>query len=340
MSVNEKIILASRPQGMPVKSNFSMQEEPLPVPKAGESLVRTLYLSVDPYIRGRLSEAKSYTEPYKVGEVIMSGAIGQVMESTDPVFNKGDIVAGAWGWQRYAAVNTSRLRKVDPGLAPVTTSLGVLGMTGLTAYFGLLDIGQPKEGETVVVSGAAGAVGMVVGQIAKIRGARVIGIAGSDEKNAFLTGQLGFDGAINYRTVPDLKAALEEVCPNGVDVYFDNVGGEVSDAVLSLINKNARIPICGQIALYNLEKPEQGPRVQGVLLTNTATMKGFLVGDYVKDYPKAMSELAQWVAEGQIQYAENIVDGFENTVEAFFGLFSGDNLGKQLVKVSEVTAPA
>lgn len=337
MSVNEKVILASRPQGMPEKGNFSIQEESLPVPQAGEALVRTLYLSVDPYIRGRLSEAKSYAEPYKVGEVIMSGAVGQVMESTDPAFKQGDIVAGAWGWQRYAAVNTSTLRKVNPDLAPVTTSLGVLGMTGLTAYFGLLDIGQPKEGETVVVSGAAGAVGMVVGQIAKLKGARAVGIAGSDEKNAYLMEQLGFDAAINYRTEPDLKAALEKACPDGVDVYFDNVGGEVSDAVLSLINKNARIPVCGQIALYNLEKPDQGPRIQGVLLTNTALMKGFLVGDYSKDYPKAMSELAQWVSLGRIQYAENIVDGFENTIEAFLGLFSGDNLGKQLVKVGEMT---
>ena len=337
MSVNEKIILASRPQGMPDISNFSIQEESLPVPQAGEALVRTLYLSVDPYIRGRLSEAKSYAEPYKVGEVIKSGAVGQVMESTDPALKQGDIVSGAWGWQRYAAVNTSTLRKVNPDLAPVTTSLGVLGMTGLTAYFGLLDIGQPKEGETVVVSGAAGAVGMVVGQIAKLKGARAVGIAGSDEKNAYLMEQLGFDAAINYRTEPDLKAALEKACPDGVDVYFDNVGGEVSDAVLSLINKNARIPVCGQIALYNLEKPDQGPRIQGVLLTNTVLMKGFLVGDYAKDYPKAMSELAQWVTQGRIQYAENIVDGFENTIEAFLGLFTGDNLGKQLVKVGEMT---
>ncbi|WP_054956947.1 NADP-dependent oxidoreductase [Paenibacillus dakarensis] len=337
MSINEKILLASRPQGMPDMSSFSLQEEPLPVPQAGEALVRTLYLSVDPYIRGRLSEAKSYAEPYKIGEVIKSGAIGQVMESADPEFKPGDVVAGTWGWQRFAAADTSTLRKVDPELAPITASLGVLGMTGLTAYFGLLDIGQPKEGETVVVSGAAGAVGMVVGQIAKLKGARAVGIAGSDEKNTYLTEQLGFDAAINYRTEPDLLAALEKACPNGVDVYFDNVGGEVSDAVLSLINKNARIPICGQIALYNLEKPDQGPRVQSTLLTNTALMKGFLVGDYSKDYPRAMADLAKWVAGGQIQYAENIVDGFENTIEAFLGLFSGDNLGKQLVKVSELT---
>ncbi|MFC7680482.1 NADP-dependent oxidoreductase [Paenibacillus sp. GCM10028914] len=337
MSINEKILLASRPQGMPEKSNFSIEEEPLPVPQAGECLVRTLYLSVDPYIRGRLSETKSYAEPYKIGEVIKSGAIGQVMESTDPEFKQGDIVAGVWGWQRYAAVNTSTLRTIDPDLAPISTSLGVLGMTGLTAYFGLLDIGQPKEGETVVVSGAAGAVGMVVGQIAKLKGARVVGIAGSDEKNKYLKQQLGFDEALNYRTEPDLKAALEKACPNGVDVYFDNVGGEVSDAVISLINKNARIPICGQIALYNLKKPDQGPRIQSAILTNTALMKGFLVGDYSKDYPKAMTELAKWVADGRVQYAENIVEGFENTIEAFLGLFSGDNLGKQLVKVSEIS---
>ncbi|WP_098741746.1 NADP-dependent oxidoreductase [Paenibacillus sp. EZ-K15] len=334
MSVNEQIILAKRPQGMPDESDFTFEEQPLPVPQAGEVLVRTVYLSVDPYMRGRMSDAKSYAKPYEVGQVVAGGAVGQVMESTDPTYREGDFVAGTWGWQRFAAVRTGTLRKVNPDLAPVSTALGVLGMTGLTAYFGLLDIGQPKEGETVVISGAAGAVGMIVGQIAKIKGTRVIGMAGSEEKTKYLTEKLGFDAAINYQT-EDLASALAEACPNGVDVYFDNVGGEVSDAVLRLINKNARIPICGQIALYNLEKPDTGPRIQSLLLTNTALMKGFLVGDYASRYNEALHELAEWLRDGKIQYAEHIVDGFEKTIEAFLGLFSGENLGKQLVKVSE-----
>lgn len=334
MSVNEHIILAKRPQGMPDESDFTMEEIPVPVPQAGEALVRTVYLSVDPYMRGRMSDAKSYAKPYEVGQVIAGGTIGQVMESADPTFREGDIVAGTWGWQRYATVQTGTLRKINPDLAPISTALGVLGMTGLTAYFGLLDIGKPQVGETVVVSGGAGAVGMIVGQIAKIKGARVVGIAGSDEKNRYLTEKLGFDAAINYRT-EDLASALAAACPDGVDVYFDNVGGEVSDAVLRLINRNARIPICGQIALYNLEKPDTGPRIQSLLLTNTALMKGFLVGDYASRYPEALQELAVWLRDGKIQYAEHIVHGFEKTIEAFLGLFSGENLGKLLVKVSE-----
>ncbi|QCT01197.1 oxidoreductase, zinc-binding dehydrogenase family protein [Paenibacillus algicola] len=337
MSVNEKIILTNRPEGMPTAEDFSIQEEQLPVPQAGEVLVRTLYVSVDPYMRGRMSSAKSYAAPYELGDVIKGGSIGQIMESTDPEWKQGDIVAGLWGWQRYAAAATDTLRRVDPELAPVSTALGVLGMTGLTAYFGLLDIGQPKEGETVVVSGAAGAVGMIVGQIAKIKGARVVGIAGSDEKNNYLVQELGFDAALNYRTESNLQSALEQACPNGVDVYFDNVGGEISDAVLSLLNKNARIPICGQIALYNLQQPDNGPRMQTQLLKNTALMKGFLVGDYAAEFGKALPELAGWLQSGQLQHAEHIVDGFEHTVEAFLGLFTGDNLGKQLVKVSEIT---
>ncbi|MFI2856073.1 NADP-dependent oxidoreductase [Paenibacillus sp. JSM ZJ436] len=337
MSVNEKIILTNRPEGMPTAEDFSIQEEQLPVPQAGEVLVRTLYVSVDPYMRGRMSSAKSYAAPYELGDVIKGGSIGQIMESTDPEWKQGDIVAGLWGWQRYAAAATDTLRRVDPELAPVSTALGVLGMTGLTAYFGLLDIGQPKEGETVVVSGAAGAVGMIVGQIAKIKGARVVGIAGSDEKNNYLVQELGFDAAVNYRTETNLQSALEQACPNGVDVYFDNVGGEVSDAVLSLLNKNARIPICGQIALYNLQQPDIGPRMQTQLLKNTAVMKGFLVGDYAAEFGKALPELAGWLQSGQLKHAEHIVDGFDHTVEAFLGLFTGENLGKQLVKVSEIT---
>ncbi|MDO7906743.1 NADP-dependent oxidoreductase [Paenibacillus sp. JX-17] len=339
MSVNDKIILASRPEGVPSRENFEFVSEPLPQPQAGQALVRTLYLSVDPYMRGRMSDAKSYAPPYAVGDVIRGGAVGQVMESSDPRFAPGDIVSGTWGWQRYAAAETAHLMKVDPADGPISTSLHVVGMTGLTAYFGLLRIGDPQPGETVVVSGAAGAVGMIVGQIAKIKGARVVGIAGTERKVRYLKEELGFDEVIDYKAADNIQAALEQACPNGVDVYFDNVGGEISDAVLHLINRHARIPVCGQISLYNLQDQDVGPRIQPLLLKNTALMKGFLVGDYAAEAEEGRKELAGWVKKGLIQYEENIIEGFENTPDAFIGLFSGDNLGKQLVKVGEITEP-
>ncbi|MDN8592893.1 NADP-dependent oxidoreductase [Paenibacillus sp. 11B] len=335
MSENKQIVLASRPEGAPSREDFKFIDAPLPEPDAGQVLVRTLYLSVDPYMRGRMKDTKSYAPPYALNEVIKGGTIGQVVESSEPNLRKGDLVSGMWGWQQYAAVNTGDISLIDTGEAPLTAYLGALGMTGLTAYFGMEDIGKPKDGETVVVSGAAGAVGMIAGQIAKIVGARVIGIAGSDEKCAYLKEKLGFDVVLNYKREEDMSAAIERACPAGVDVYFDNVGGEISDAVLRHINRNARIPICGQISSYNLEKPDIGMRPQTVLLTNTALMKGFLVGDYAKSFKEGRAKLAKWVKEGHIQYEENIVDGFERTPEAFMGLFSGDNLGKQLVKVAD-----
>ncbi|MDR6724663.1 NADPH-dependent curcumin reductase CurA [Paenibacillus amylolyticus] len=335
MSENEQIVLASRPEGAPSRDNFQFINTPLPEPEAGQVLVRTLYLSVDPYMRGRMKDTKSYSPPYALSEVIKGGAIGQVVESSEPNLRKGDLVTGMWGWQRYAAVNTGDLSLIDTEEAPLTAYLGAVGLTGLTAYFGMEDIGKPKEGETVVVSGAAGAVGMIAGQIAKIVGARVIGIAGSDEKCAYLKDKLGFDVVLNYKQESDMSAAIERVCPDGVDVYFDNVGGEISDAVLRHINRNARIPLCGQISSYNLEKPDIGMRPQTLLLTNTALMKGFLLGDYAKSFKEGRAKLAKWIKAGHIQYEENIVEGFEQTPEAFMGLFSGDNLGKQLVKVAD-----
>jgi NADPH-dependent curcumin reductase CurA len=226
------------------------------------------------------------------------------------------------------------VRKINPETAPVSTALGVLGMPGLTAYFGLLDIGQPKHGETIVVSGAAGAVGMIVGQIAKIYGCRVVGIAGSDKKTKYLIDELGFDAAINYRTVPYLRKALKEVCPNGVDVYFDNVGGDISDAVISLINKYARIPLCGQISLYNDTKIPMGPRLQPRLLTYSALMKGFIVHNYADRFGEGIRQLAEWLKDKKLKYAENVMEGLENAPKAFIGLFAGENLGKQIVKVS------
>ena len=259
--LNKEIRLASRPAGMPTLDNFNIVDADMPQLNDGEVLVRTLYISVDPYLRGRMRAGRSYVPPFEVGEVILSGVVGEVVESRAPEFAPGDIVTGMLGWRLYNLARAPELRKVDLQVAPITTALGVLGMPGLTAYFGLLDIGKPKEGETVVVSGAAGAVGMTVCQVAKIKGCRAVGIAGSDEKNRYLTAELGVDAAINYKS-SEMSQALREACPKGIDVYFDNVGGEVSDAVLPLLKHGARVVICGQISLYNLDKPDLGPRPQ------------------------------------------------------------------------------
>jgi NADPH:quinone reductase len=334
MMKNERILLVNRPKGTPEKSDFRFEETAIPELENDQVLVKTIYLSVDPYMRGRMNDTKSYVPPFELNEVISGGVVGQVIQSRSSELAEGDFVIGNLGWQKYNSVSDASVRKLDPSIAPLTANLGVLGMTGLTAYFGLLDIGNPQEGETVVVSGAAGAVGTIVGQIAKIKGVRVVGIAGSDEKISYLKDGLGFDEAINYKT-DDVYKALETACPDGVDVYFDNVGGEISDHVLRQINKGARIAICGQIALYNLEKMDVGPRIQSQLLINSALMKGFIVSDYAAHFEEGAVQLAKWLKEGKLSYSENIVEGFENTVDAFLGLFSGENTGKQLVKVAE-----
>jgi NADPH-dependent curcumin reductase CurA len=331
---NEKIVLASRPSGMPDKSHFRFEGTETKEPENGEVLLKTLYISVDPYMRGRMNDRKSYVPPFAIDEPLSGGVVGQVISSQSSELQEGDIVIGNLPWQRFTTAADVSLRKLNPEAAPITASLGILGMPGLTAYFGLLDIGNPQEGETVVVSGAAGAVGTAVGQIAKIKGARVVGIAGSDDKLAYLKDELGFDEVINYKT-EDVLNSLKKACPDGVDVYFDNVGGEISDAVLSLINHGARIPLCGQISLYNLEKQDTGPRIQGQLLINSALMKGFIVSDYASGFEQGANEMAKWLREGKLKYKENIVKGFENTVEPFIGLFKGENIGKQLVKVSD-----
>lgn len=328
---NKEIRFASRPIGMPALDNFQIVDADEPQPGDGEVLVRTLYISVDPYLRGRMREGRSYVPPFAVGQVIESGAIGEVVKSNAEKFQPGDIVTGMFGWRLHNTAKAAGLMKVPQGV-PVSAALGVLGMPGLTAYFGLLDIGQPREGETVVVSGAAGAVGMTVCQIAKIKGCRTVGIAGSDDKNKYLRDELGVDATINYKT-SGVQQALKEACPDRIDVYFDNVGGEVSDAVLPLLNQGARLVICGQISLYNLDKPDVGPRPQTALLVNRALMKGFIITDYAPRFGEGVTQLAQWLAAGKLKYAETIVEGFENTPQAFIGLFSGDNLGKQIVKV-------
>lgn len=332
---NERILLVSRPKGVPTAENFTIDQQPLEEAKEGQLQIQTIYISVDPYMRGRMSEAKSYAASYALNEPVAGGSIGKVLQSNDSRYQEGDIVVGGWGWQRYAVVEADTCRKVDPELAPISTAVGVLGMPGLTAYFGTLRIGNPQPGETLVVSGAGGAVGMLVGQIGKIKGCRVVGISGSEEKNRYLLDELGFDAVINYKDEKPVREALEEACPDGVDIYFDNVGGEISDAVIDLLNTNARIPLCGQISLYNNEKPDIGPRIQPTLLKRTVLLKGFLVGDYAADAAEGLKEMGSWVKEGKIKYRENIVEGFENTPKAFIGLFSGENLGKQLVKVTD-----
>lgn len=331
---NRKIILVSRPKGMPEQANFSLSESPVPQIKEGEVLIRSLYLTVDPYMRGRMNDRPSYIAPFQLNQPPVGGVVGKVIESKNPGFKVGDVVEGFLEWADYSVSNGKELQKVDPQLAPVSTALGVLGMPGMTAYFGLLEIGKPQKGETVVVSAAAGAVGMLVGQIAKIKGCHVVGIVGSDEKKDYLIKELGFDAAVNYKK-KEFSQELQKACPKGVDVYFDNVGGDVTDAVIKLINPHARIVLCGQISMYNLEKQDVGPRNLWILLTKSATMKGFLVFEYGKRFPEGIKQMAQWIKEGKIKYRENIIQGLENTPKAFLGLFKGENIGKQLVKVSD-----
>jgi NADPH-dependent curcumin reductase CurA len=332
--MNRQITLAARPTGLPKESDFLLIESPIPTPGPGEVLVRTLYLSLDPYMRGRMNERKSYAPPVQIGEVMVGGTVGRVEQSNDPNFQPGDIVVGNAGWQEYAVAKARDLHKLDPSAAPITTALSVLGHIGLTAYFGLIDICHPVAGETMVVSGAAGAVGSVVGQIAKIVGCRVIGIAGTDAKIRYLLDELGFDGAFNYKTTADYGAKIKELCPKGVDVYFDNVGGAITDAVLFNLNLHARVSICGQISLYNLEKPEMGPRFLPLLIVYRAKIEGFLVSDYAPRFGEGLRQLAIWFGEGKLKYEETIEDGLENAPRAFIGMLQGRNIGKQLVRVS------
>ncbi len=329
---NRQIRLAARPSGAPKDSDFELVETPMPTPGEGETLVRVAYLSLDPYMRGRMNDAPSYAPPVAIGEVMVGGAVGEVMESKAAGFAAGDIVEGRLGWQSHALARVEDVRKVDPALAPISTAVGVLGMPGLTAYFGLLDVGQPTPGQTVVVSAASGAVGAVVGQIARIKGCRAIGIAGSDEKVAYVTGELGFDAGINYRT-QDVDAALAEAAPGGVDVYFDNVGGPVTDAVFNHINRRARIVICGQVSQYNMTEPDLGPRNLRFLIVHRARIEGFLVFDYQDRYDEGLAALAGWIADGRLKYREDITDGLENAPAAFRGMLEVRNFGKQLVRV-------
>lgn len=330
----KSILLNNRPVGKPTVSNFKFvtEDKELTTSK-GEILLETAYVSVDPYLRGRMSDAKSYIPPFKLNEPVHSGVVAKVLESKNDKFQVGDYVSGMLNWSTQQVSNGNGLNKVDSSKAPLSAYLGVLGMTGLTAYLGLTQIGKPKAGETIVVSGAAGAVGSVVGQIAKILGLRVIGIAGTDEKVEILKSKFGFDEGINYNTTKDMKAAIAEAAPNGVDVYFDNVGGPISDAVLFSINQFARIIICGAISVYNETELPTSLSVQPFLVKNSALMQGFIVSNYVDKFPEAIQKLAGWLAEDKLTYTETIVEGFDNIPKAFIDLFEGKNKGKMIVKI-------
>jgi hypothetical protein len=319
--------------GLPKLSDFEFVSEEKPVIQAGEMLLKTIYVSVDPYLRGRMNDAKSYAAPFELHKPVKSGVIAEVVESNHAGFNTGDHVSGILEWKEYQTSHGEGLRKVDANMAPLSAYLGVLGMTGLTAYLGLSEIGKPKKGETVVVSGAAGAVGSVAGQIAKIMGCRVTGIAGTDEKCALLTTEFGFDTAINYKSTGNMRKAIAAACPNGVDVYFDNVGGSISDAVLVKINQFARIVVCGAISLYNEKALPQSLSVQPFLVRNSALMQGFIVNDFASKFPEAMKHLSQWLAEGKLNHVETIVEGFDQIPQAFIDLFDGRNKGKMVVKI-------
>jgi NADPH:quinone reductase len=333
--VNRQITLVNRPVAMPKESDFRLVEAPVPHPGAGEALVRALYLSLDPYMRGRMEGSNSYARPVQIGDVMMGAVVGRVVESNDPRMARDDLVEGMLGWQDFAIAPVKSLRKIDPHAFPITTALYVLGMPGLTAYFGLLDVCRPAPGETVVVSGAAGAVGSLVGQIAKIKRCRAVGITGSNEKVRYLVAELGYDAAVNYQDNPDLYGRLKEACPNGIDVYFDNVGGTITDTVMRLINTRARVAVCGQSALYNSEQPEMGPRWLGQLIARQAKVEGFLVHQFVDRYEEALRQLGGWLREKRLKYREDIVEGLDHAPHAFLDMLTGSRAGKLLVKVSE-----
>ena len=330
----KKFILKKRPSGEVSADNFELIEENLPDIKQGEILVKVNYLSVDPYMRNRMNNVESYVSPFELDSAITGDGIGEVAETKSDRFTTGDLVVGILPWQEYAVIDPKKLEKIYPDETVSSKAyLSVLGLTGLTAYFGLLDIGDPKPGETVVISAAAGAVGSIAGQIARIKGCKVIGIAGGEKKCDYLKNDLLFDEAIDYKKTPNIRKELRNICPQKVDIYFDNVGGDISDGVFYQLNNHARIVLCGQISLYNLNRLSMGPRLYPQFLIRRVKMQGYIVYDYAKQFTTARDEIKQWILDGKIKYDENIIDGFENLPSAFFGLFTGENIGKQLVKV-------
>jgi len=329
--MNKRVMLARRPEGEPVDADFRLVEEPVPECRDGEVLLRTRYLSLDPYMRGRMSAARSYAKSVEIGEMMVGGAVSEVLDSKNAAFRKGDFVLGYTGWQTEHVCPGDGLRKLDPNAAPVTYALGVLGMPGQTAYCALLDIGKPQPGETVVISSASGAVGSVAGQIAKIKGARAIGVAGSDEKCRYVVEELGFDACINRRT-EDLDEALKTHCPEGVDIYFDNTGGPILRAVMRQLRLHARIAIVGMIDQYNATSPPPGPNLRQ-MLTMRATMQGFLVGDHQAHVAAFERDVSAWLREGKIRYREDVVEGLESAPRALIGMLRGENFGKLIVRV-------
>jgi NADPH-dependent curcumin reductase CurA len=330
-ATNRQVLLVSRPRGEPTEDNFSLVEVPTPEPGSGQFLIRTIYLSLDPYMRGRMSDKASYAKPAELGQVMVGGTVSEVIRTNHPGFAVGDLILGYDGWQEYAVSEGRGVMKIDPGLGPISYYLGVLGMPGLTAYAALLTIGRPQAGETVVISAASGAVGSVVGQIAKIKGCRTVGVAGTDEKCAYVIRELGFDACVNHRT-GDLGEALADACPNGIDVYFDNVAGPVLDAILRHINLGARIPLVGLISQYNVTEPPAGPNLMP-LLVKRALIQGFLVGDHENLRDVFLRDVSGWLKAGKLKYREDRVCRLENAPKAFLGLFQGKNFGKLIVEV-------
>lgn len=337
-SSNRRIILATRPEGAPTEETFALVEDPMPVPGQGELLARTIYLSLDPYMRGRINAVDSYVPYVEIGETMVGGAVSQVLVSNVEKFAPGDLVFGYTGWQTHAVSDGRGLRKLDPTGLPITTALGILGMPGHTAYVGLLDIGRPEAGETVVVSAASGAVGSAVGQIARIEGCRVVGIAGAAEKCRYVVDELGFHACVSHLD-PDLPARLAEACPDGIHVYYENVGGKVLDAAFELLNVGARVPVCGMISRYNdtgaPPGPDNLPRVMRAILTKRLTVQGFIIFDHQHRWDDFQADMAAWIRDGRVKYREDIVDGLENAPAAFRGLLAGRNFGKLIVRVGD-----
>jgi NADPH-dependent curcumin reductase CurA len=334
---NKQVLLASRPDGWVKETDFRIAETPLPAPADGQVLLKNLYLSLDPYMRGAMNEKRAYGKPLQIGDVMVGETISEVSESRNPKFKPGDTVAAQAGWQQYALSDGENLRPVDPRLLPASVYLGVAGMPGVTAWYGLLKIGQPKPGETVVVSAASGAVGSVVGQIAKIRDCRVVGVAGGKQKCDYVTGDLGFDACIDHRDA-NWYEALKEATPKGIDIYFENVGGPLLDAVLGRCNPFARIPLCGMIAEYNA-KERYGLKNLISAVGNRIRLQGFIISDHFDIWPEALAQLAQWISEGKLKYRETVTNGLENAPAAFVGLFKGENFGKQIVKIVQEPRP-
>jgi len=333
---NRQFLLASRPKGEPTLANFKLVESEIPTADPGQMLLRSIYLSLDPYMRGRMNAGKSYARPVEIGEVMEGRAVGEVLVSHLSGFKAGDVVFAPIGWQEYGVSDGTGARKIDPAQSPLSYALGVLGMPGLTAYTGLLNIGNPKAGETLVVAAASGAVGSVVGQIGRIKGCRVVGIAGGEKKCGYAKQELGFDDCLDHRQ-PQLTERLKAACPSGIDVYFENVGGPVFDAVFPLLNDFARIPVCGQIAHYNATElppgPDRLPMFLLSILTKRLTFRGFIVGDFASQFSQFLADMVPWIKEGKVKYREDITDGLENAPRELIGLLRGENFGKKIIRI-------